>query len=67
MGKKEYETFAAQVLNRHIDANQSFDEPFEYKYNHDEMVDHGWLLKHGTKKYSLTKKSLGLLWAMFGK
>lgn len=66
MEKCEYEEFAVHMLNRHIEANQPFDIPFEYKYDHSEMVPE-WLNDLGDRKYTLTKKSLGLLYGMFGK
>lgn len=66
MGKLEKEEFACHALNRHIEVGQPFEVPFQYTYEHGDMVPE-WLTDHGEKKYTLTKKSLALLWAKFGK
>jgi len=67
LGKLEHEITACQMLNRHIDANQPFDQPFQYQSYHQEMVSAGWLAKHGERQYTLTKKAIGILWGAYGK
>ncbi|MCK9351573.1 MAG: hypothetical protein WCT49_00670 [Candidatus Paceibacterota bacterium] len=66
MRKIENEEFAAYVLNRHIKADQEFDIPFSYKNDHSNMAPE-FLNDHGERKYTLTRKSLALLWAKYGK
>lgn len=67
MGKIEYEELACILLNRHIEQNLPFDQPTQCSYDHSTMVGAGWLEDHGDRKYTLTKKSLGLLWAKYSK
>lgn len=66
MRSKEKEEFAALVLNRHIKEGQSFEIPFQYDYDHSNMVPR-WLNDHGNRRYTLTKDSLVLLWSKYGK
>jgi hypothetical protein len=70
MGKVEWESIAARMLHRHMESNQSFGYPFQYAPPcdvYDAMVNAGLLQDHGFRLYSLTRKSLGLLWIKYGK
>ena len=66
MGSREKEEFASLILNRHLKENQPFGIPFQYEYDHSNMVPL-WLNDHGDKRYTLTKASLVLLWSKYGK
>jgi len=66
MGKLVREEFAACVLHKHVVTDQPFDQPFQYAYDHSDMVPR-WLNDHGGRKYTLTQASLELLFRMYGK
>lgn len=68
MGKLEYEEFACIMLNWYIDNDiKSFDIPYRSPFEIDNMVRLGFLNKHEDKKYTFTKKSIGLLWIRYSK
>ena len=64
--KYEFEEHLLWMMNKHIETNTEFNIPIESKYEHNSMVDKGWLVKIDKYKYIFTKKSLGLLWSVFG-
>ena len=65
----EYEEHLCWRLNKHIELNQPFDKPIPNEYTHEQMVNKGWIKQVGKDNtdYILTRKSLGLLWSVFGK
>ena len=65
--RSEYEEHLWWRLNKHIKLNQPFDQPIGNEYTHNDMVNKGYLKDHGNNDYTLTRKSLGLLWSVFGK
>lgn len=67
-GRIEYEEQIAWRLNEHIKLKQPFHIPIDDgKYQHDSMVDKGWLRSHGDRKYTLTPLSIAILWNAYGK
>ncbi len=61
----EKEEILAYMLNRSIE--QGSFEPIKLKYEHPTMVSDGLLEEKGEKVYKLTKKSIGLLYSIYGK
>lgn len=59
------ESTLVYILSKCIE-NGSFDF-IPTKYEHEDMVKDGLLTTDGTKSYKLTKKSIGLLYAHYGK
>ena len=68
LGKLEWEIIACQLLNKHIETDTPFDTPLEHKdiYGCNTMAGYGWL-EGADGKYTLSRKTLGLLWANYGK
>jgi len=61
----EKESILAYMLNKSIE--QGSFKPLNFKYKHPTMVSDGLLKEQGEKMYQLTKKSLGLLYSIYGK
>jgi hypothetical protein len=65
-GKSEYESNLCWQLNKHIKNNIPFTTAIEHNYDQTNMVKAGYLNDLGDRWYTLTRKSLGLLWSVFG-
>lgn len=64
----EKESLLAFILGENIKSSKF--EPVKTKYSHPTMVEDGLLIDNSTDtehKYSLTKKSIGLLYSVYGK
>lgn len=68
MGAKyvEYENLMAWMLNYLIEHDLPIETPIALKYNHAEMTEAGYLIKHDDKLYSLSPKAIVILyeWAV---
>ena len=68
MNKFEYEEYVCWMLNLHIKLKKPFTESIPSKFPHKEMVEKGWLkAEEGKYAYTLTRKTLALLWIAYGK
>jgi len=66
IGKIEYEELVCYMLNKYIELQLEFSIPLTLQYKHDNMVHEGWLIDHKDNKYTLSQKSIGILYGKYG-
>lgn len=64
-GQCEIEMLMRWILLQNIE-NRNF-KPVKTEYNHDHLIRQGLLEKHGEQKYTLTLKTLGILYSVYHK
>ena len=56
VGKVEYESVLESALAKHIDTSTPLHEPMKYSFSHPALVGDGWLVEHGAKSYTLSRR-----------